>query len=121
MSFLAAEGNRPDTPFAVFSGDTLFADSVGRPDLLGDDQSQEAGAAALRLAPRLLPEAAGRRPGPPGPRGRLAVRGRHRRPAGDHHRLRAAHNKALQITDEEEFVEFALQHRPARAARTTSG
>ena len=38
MSFLAAESNRPDTPFAVFSGDCLFADSVGRPDLLGDDR-----------------------------------------------------------------------------------
>ena len=39
MSYLAAEGNRPDQPFAVFSGDCLFADSVGRPDLLGDDQT----------------------------------------------------------------------------------
>ena len=39
MSYLAAEGNRPDRPFAVFSGDCLFADSVGRPDLLGDDQT----------------------------------------------------------------------------------
>ncbi len=39
MSYLAAEGNHPDKPFAVFSGDCLFADSVGRPDLLGDDQT----------------------------------------------------------------------------------
>ena len=39
MSYLAAEGNRPEQPFAVFSGDCLFADSVGRPDLLGDDQT----------------------------------------------------------------------------------
>ena len=41
MSYLAAEGNRPDRPFAVFSGDCLFADSVGRPDLLGDDKSDK--------------------------------------------------------------------------------
>ena len=39
LSFLAAENTRPDRPFAVFSGDCLFADSVGRPDLLGDDQT----------------------------------------------------------------------------------
>ncbi len=39
MSFLAAENSRPDRPFAVFSGDCLFADSVGRPDLLGDEQT----------------------------------------------------------------------------------
>jgi len=41
MSYLAAESNRPDTPFAVFSGDCLFADSVGRPDLMNDDQSDK--------------------------------------------------------------------------------
>ncbi len=41
MSFVAAEGNRADTPFAIFSGDCLFAGSVGRPDLLSDDQSEE--------------------------------------------------------------------------------
>ncbi|MHB8864245.1 MAG: MBL fold metallo-hydrolase [Pirellulaceae bacterium] len=39
LSYLAAEGNRPDQPFAVFSGDCLFSNSVGRPDLLGEEQS----------------------------------------------------------------------------------
>lgn len=40
MSFIASEDNRPEQPFAVFSGDCLFADSVGRPDLLGDDATE---------------------------------------------------------------------------------
>ena len=40
MSFIASEDNRPEQPFAVFSGDCLFADSVGRPDLIGDDATE---------------------------------------------------------------------------------
>lgn len=39
MSYLVSESNRPDQAFAIFSGDCLFANSVGRPDLLGDDQT----------------------------------------------------------------------------------
>lgn len=41
MSYLAAESNHSDQSFAIFSGDCLFANSVGRPDLLGDDQAGE--------------------------------------------------------------------------------
>lgn len=41
VSILIGEDKRPDDPFAVFSGDTLFADSVGRPDLLGAAKSEE--------------------------------------------------------------------------------
>ena len=39
MSYLASESNHPDQAFAIFSGDCLFANSVGRPDLLGDEQT----------------------------------------------------------------------------------
>lgn len=39
MSYLASESNHPDQAFAIFSGDCLFANSVGRPDLLGDAQT----------------------------------------------------------------------------------
>ncbi|MDQ8181063.1 MBL fold metallo-hydrolase [Pelagicoccus sp. SDUM812005] len=40
VSFLVFEGD-DESPFAVFSGDTLFVDSVGRPDLLGEDETEE--------------------------------------------------------------------------------
>jgi hydroxyacylglutathione hydrolase len=39
LAYVVAESNRPDHPWAVFSGDCLFADSVGRPDLLGEEKS----------------------------------------------------------------------------------
>lgn len=38
ISFLAAEKKRPKTPWGVFSGDSLFADSAGRPDIIGSDR-----------------------------------------------------------------------------------
>ncbi len=41
VSYLMAEIGREDSPWAVFSGDSLFVDSVGRPDLLGDDETEK--------------------------------------------------------------------------------
>lgn len=35
LAYLIAENNHPHHPWGVFSGDCLFAGSVGRPDLLG--------------------------------------------------------------------------------------
>lgn len=40
MSYLVSESNHSDQAFAIFSGDCLFANSVGRPDLLGDEQTE---------------------------------------------------------------------------------
>jgi len=112
MSFLAAEDNRPDTPFAVFSGDTLFADSIGRPDLLGESQSKKLAHqlfASIRDFFLNLPDGVRVHPahGAGSPCGadiadRLVTTIGYER----------AHNKALQITDEEEFVEFALNTAP---------
>ena len=112
MSFLAAEDNRPDTPFAVFSGDTLFADSVGRPDLLGASESKKLAHqlfASLQDFFLKLPDGVRVHPahGAGSPCGadiadRLVTTIGYER----------AHNKALQITDEDEFVEFALSTAP---------
>lgn len=40
MSYAIAETKRPETPWGILSGDSLFADSAGRPDLLGESQSE---------------------------------------------------------------------------------
>jgi hydroxyacylglutathione hydrolase len=112
MSFLAAESNRPKTPFAVFSGDTLFADSVGRPDLLGDDQAQGLAKrlfASLREFYLKLPDGVRVHPahGAGSPCGadiadRLVTTIGYER----------THNKALQFTDEAAFVKFVLSTAP---------
>ncbi|TWU51245.1 MBL fold metallo-hydrolase [Rubripirellula reticaptiva] len=41
LSFLMCEAKHPDQPWAVFSGDSLFVGSAGRPDLLGSGQVNE--------------------------------------------------------------------------------
>jgi len=41
ISFVAAETKRPNTPWGVFSGDSLFADSAGRPDIKGGERETQ--------------------------------------------------------------------------------
>jgi len=41
MSFVAAEKKRSKTPWGIFTGDSLFVNSAGRPDLMGDDQAEK--------------------------------------------------------------------------------
>ena len=108
MSYLAAEGNRKDSPFAVFSGDCLFADSVGRPDLLGEEQT---GGLAKQLYKSVtefylkLPDDVRVHPGhgagsPCGANisDRLVTTIGYER----------KHNPALQFKDEAKFVEYVL-------------
>jgi hydroxyacylglutathione hydrolase len=41
MSYLAAEKKRARKPWGIFTGDSLFVNSAGRPDLMGDDQAEK--------------------------------------------------------------------------------
>lgn len=48
LSFEIHESDDRDRPFAVFTGDSLFVGSAGRPDLLGSDQTQSLSDALYR-------------------------------------------------------------------------
>ncbi|MBO0695979.1 MAG: MBL fold metallo-hydrolase [Verrucomicrobia bacterium] len=41
MSYLLSETDRPDEPWAVLTGDSLFVSSAGRPDLLGEKHTKQ--------------------------------------------------------------------------------
>lgn len=41
VSYELAECDRPDTPWGVLTGDSLFVNSAGRPDLLGSEHTRE--------------------------------------------------------------------------------
>src|SRR5260370_6583024 len=41
ISYLLAEVEHPDVPWAVLTGDSLFVSSAGRPDLLGEKHTQQ--------------------------------------------------------------------------------
>lgn len=41
VSYLIAEKKHADTPWGVITGDSLFVNSAGRPDLLGSDETEE--------------------------------------------------------------------------------
>ena len=41
ISYLLAEADHPDEPWAVLTGDSLFVSSAGRPDLLGEKHTKQ--------------------------------------------------------------------------------
>jgi hydroxyacylglutathione hydrolase len=108
LAYLATEKGHP---WGFFSGDFLFADSVGRPDLLGADQTPVLARAlfrSLRTALAPLPDAVPLYPahGAGSPCGanicdRQSTIGHERR-----------HNPALQFTDEAAFIDWVLRTAP---------
>jgi hydroxyacylglutathione hydrolase len=108
MAYLATEKGKP---WGFFSGDFLFADSVGRPDLLGADQTPGLARAlfrSVRTALATLPDALPLYPahGAGSPCGanicdRQSTIGHERR-----------HNPALQFTDGSAFIDWVLRTAP---------
>jgi hydroxyacylglutathione hydrolase len=108
MAYLATEKGKS---WGFFSGDFLFADSVGRPDLLGAAQTPGLAKAlfrSLRTALPPLPDAVPLYPahGAGSPCGanicdRQSTIGHERR-----------HNPALQFTDETAFIDWVLRTAP---------
>jgi hydroxyacylglutathione hydrolase len=108
MAYLAAEKG---TPWGFFSGDFLFAGSVGRPDLLGAEQTPGLARAlfrSLRTALAPLPDAVPLYPG----HGAGSPCGANicdrQSTVGDERR----HNPALQFTDEDAFIGWVLRTAP---------
>ncbi len=48
LSYLLAEADRPETPWGILTGDSLFVACAGRPDLLGAKHTQELAAKTFR-------------------------------------------------------------------------
>jgi hydroxyacylglutathione hydrolase len=108
MAYLATEKG---TPWGYFSGDFLFADSVGRPDLLGAAQTPGLARAlfhSLRTALAPLPDALPLYPahGAGSPCGANIC---DRQSSVGHERR---HNPALQFTDESAFIDWVLRTAP---------
>src|SRR5262249_15530430 len=102
LAYLATQRGKP---WGFFSGDFLFADSVGRPDLLGADQTPGLARAlfrSLRTALAPLPDFV---PLYPAHGANICDRqstiGHERR-----------HNPALQLTDESAFIDWVLRTAP---------
>ena len=111
VSFLLYEKDNDD-PWGVLSGDSFFVDSVGRPDLLGDDKTEELTEALFRTTQEFymqLPEGvlvypchgAGSACGPNiGDRMSTSIA------------YEKAHNKYVQITDLEAFKDEMTKDAP---------
>jgi hydroxyacylglutathione hydrolase len=111
MAYVAAERGRPNQPWGFFSGDFLFADSVGRPDLLGVEHTDRLAKQLFRSVRtrlnrlgddvRLYPAHGAGSPCGANICDRQSTVGHERR-----------HNRALQFTDEAGFIKWVLETAP---------
>lgn len=112
VSFLLAEKGKSDTPWGVLTGDSLFVNSAGRPDLLGTDEAEELAQKLYRTLRNFyleLPDSVIIYPG----HGQGSPCGAD---IGD--RLTStigyerSFNKFLQLEDKADFVEYVLETAP---------
>jgi len=112
VSFEIADKDKPDTPWGVLTGDSLFVNSAGRPDLLGSSQTKKLAAQqfhTLRDYFLKLPDSVIIHPG----HGSGSPCG-----AGIGDRLESTigyergTNPFLQFDDVEEFTDYALNTAP---------
>lgn len=114
MSYVATDskGKKTSLPWGVFSGDTLFVNSAGRPDLMGEDESEKLAEAlfkSLRDFFLTLPDSVIIYPahGHGSPCG-ASIGDRLTSTIGYERKF----NPFLQITDLTEFKEFAIKGAP---------
>jgi hydroxyacylglutathione hydrolase len=111
LSFVAANRSQIDHPWGLFSGDFLFADSVGRPDLLGAENTDRLAKQlfhSLQTALKKLDDSLRLYPahGAGSPCG-ANICDRQSTLGYERH-----HNPALQFTDEDKFIAWVLETAP---------
>lgn len=112
MAYLLSEKRNPHLPWGVLSGDSLFVNSVGRPDLLGTDQAQKLATQqfhTLRDFYTALPDGLIVYPGHgAGSSCGAAIGDRPCSTIG----YEKANNPYLQFTEVEAFIDYALSSAP---------
>jgi hydroxyacylglutathione hydrolase len=108
MAYLARENGNP---WGFFSGDFLFADSVGRPDLLGTGQTPGLARALFRSLRTTLTTLPNEVPLYPA-HGAGSPCGANIRDRQSTIGYERQHNPALQFTDESAFIDWVLRTAP---------
>lgn len=113
VSFLASSNSAVDTYWALFTGDFLFAGSVGRPDLMGVENTDrlahllyESLQSSYKNLPDALPIFPAHGPGSPCGAGII------QRDGTPTLGVERKHNPAMQFTDADSFIKNLLETQP---------
>ncbi|MFL6539340.1 MAG: rhodanese-like domain-containing protein [Chthoniobacterales bacterium] len=112
MSFEVAEADTPEKPWGVLTGDSLFVNSAGRPDLLGNSMTKQLAAQQFKTLNEYflgLPDSVMIHPGHGAGSPCGADIGDRLQSTIGYERLR---NPFLQFDDVEKFTDFAIKTAP---------